>query len=173
MKLLRRNFLCMTASAIALPTLPNLASAFDYPTRPVHVVVGFPAGTTVDIIARLVCEPLSQRLGERFIVDDRPGAASNIATETVVTATPDGIRCSSPSHRMRSTLPSTKSYVSTSSAISPRSAGSAPIRLCWWCPPRCRSKPLSSLSRTLRPTPANSIWQRRELGPRLTSLANC
>ena len=90
MKLLRRNFLRMTASTVALPALPSLASALDYPTRPVHVVVGFPAGTTVDIVARLVCEPLSQRLGQRFIVDDRPGAASNIGTETVVTAAPDG-----------------------------------------------------------------------------------
>jgi len=90
MKLPRRNFLHVTASAVALQALPSLASALDYPTRPVHVVVGFPAGTTVDIIARLVCEPLSQRLGQRFIVDDRPGAASNIGTETVATAAPDG-----------------------------------------------------------------------------------
>jgi tripartite-type tricarboxylate transporter receptor subunit TctC len=90
MKLPRRNFLLMTASAVALSALPSLASAHDYPTRPVHVVVGFPAGTTVDIIARLVCEPLSQRLGQRFIVDDRPGAANNIATETVATAVADG-----------------------------------------------------------------------------------
>ena len=59
MKLPRRNFLRMTASAVALSALPGLASALDYPTRPVHVVVGFPTGTTVDIIARLVCEPLS------------------------------------------------------------------------------------------------------------------
>ena len=90
MALFRRNFLRMTASAVALPALSSLASAFDYPTHPVHVVAGFPAGTTVDIIARLVSEPLSQRLGQRFIVDDRPGAASNIATETVATASPDG-----------------------------------------------------------------------------------
>lgn len=90
MKLRRRNFLRMTASAVALSALPGLASALDYPTRPVHVVVGFPAGTTVDIIARLVCEPLSQRLGQRFIVDNRPGAANNIATETVATAVADG-----------------------------------------------------------------------------------
>ena len=90
MKLPRRNFLRMTASAVALSALPSLASALDYPTRPVHVVVGFPAGTTVDIIARLVCEPLSQRLGQRFIVDDRPGAANNIATQTVATAVADG-----------------------------------------------------------------------------------
>jgi tripartite-type tricarboxylate transporter receptor subunit TctC len=90
MKLRRRSFLRMTASAVALSALPGLASALDYPTRPVHVVVGFPAGTTVDIIARLVCEPLSQRLGQRFIVDDRPGAANNIATETVARAVADG-----------------------------------------------------------------------------------
>jgi tripartite-type tricarboxylate transporter receptor subunit TctC len=90
MALFRRHFLRMTASAVALPALSSLASALDYPTHPVHVVAGFPAGTTVDIIARLVSEPLSQRLGQRFIVDDRPGAASNIATETVATASPDG-----------------------------------------------------------------------------------
>ena len=90
MNLPRRNLLRMTASAVALSALPGLASTLDYPTRPVHVVVGFPAGTTVDIIARLVCEPLSQRLGQRFIVDDRPGAANNIATETVARAAADG-----------------------------------------------------------------------------------
>jgi tripartite-type tricarboxylate transporter receptor subunit TctC len=90
MRLPRRNFLHLAASAVALPALPSLASALDYPTRSVHVVVGFPAGTTVDIIARLVCEPLSQRLGQRFIVDNRPGAANNIATETVARAVADG-----------------------------------------------------------------------------------
>jgi tripartite-type tricarboxylate transporter receptor subunit TctC len=89
-KLPRRQFLHLAAGGVALATASRTASALDYPTRPVHVVVGFPAGTTVDIIARLVCEPLSQRLGQRFIVDDRPGAASNIATETVATAAPDG-----------------------------------------------------------------------------------
>jgi tripartite-type tricarboxylate transporter receptor subunit TctC len=90
MKLLRRNFLRLAASVAALPALPGLASVLDYPTRPVHVVVGFPAGITPDIIARLVCESLSQRLGQQFIVDNRPGAASNIGTETVATAAPDG-----------------------------------------------------------------------------------
>ena len=90
MKLPRRNFLRMAASAVALPALPRLASAIDYPTRPVHVVVGFPPGITPDIIARLVCESLSQRLGQQFIVDNRPGAASNIGTEMVATAAPDG-----------------------------------------------------------------------------------
>jgi tripartite-type tricarboxylate transporter receptor subunit TctC len=80
----------MAASALALPALPGLASALDYPTRPVHVVVGFPAGITPDIVARLVCESLAQRLGQQFIVDDRPGAAGNIGTEMVAKAVPDG-----------------------------------------------------------------------------------
>ncbi len=90
MRLPRRNFLCMAASAAALPALPSLASALDYPTHPVHVILGFPPGVTPDIIARLVCEPLSQRPGQRFIVDNHPGAAGNIGTEMVATASPDG-----------------------------------------------------------------------------------
>jgi tripartite-type tricarboxylate transporter receptor subunit TctC len=105
MRFPRRKFLHLAAGAAALPALPSLASALRYPTRPVHVVVGFPAGTTVDIIARLVCEPLSQRLGQRFIVDDRPGAASNIGTAL---QRQTAIRCSSPSQRTRSTPRSTE-----------------------------------------------------------------
>ena len=133
MNLPRRNLLRMTASAVALSALPGLASALDYPTRPVHVVVGFPAGTTLDIIARLVCEPLSQRLGQRFIVDDRPGAATNIATETVARAVADGYTllvasvASSPSQR----LPNARRFSGISSAMCPgrdfQSAGNGAI----------------------------------------------
>jgi tripartite-type tricarboxylate transporter receptor subunit TctC len=71
-------------------SLPRFASALDYPTRPVHLVVGFPAGLSPDILARLVGQPLSERLGQQFIVDNRPGAASNIGTEVVAHAAPDG-----------------------------------------------------------------------------------
>ncbi len=86
----RRVFLCLAGSAAALPALPRFASALDYPTRPVHLVVGFPAGLSPDILARLVGQPLSERLGQQFIVDNRPGAASNIGTEVAAHAAPDG-----------------------------------------------------------------------------------
>jgi tripartite-type tricarboxylate transporter receptor subunit TctC len=90
MKHSRRVFLAFAGSTVALPALPRLASALDYPTRPVHLVVGFPAGLSPDILARLVGQPLSERLGQQFIVDNRPGAASNIGTEVVAHAAPDG-----------------------------------------------------------------------------------
>ena len=90
MKRSRRVFLCLAGSAAALPALPRFASALDYPTRPVHLVVGFPAGLSPDILARLVGQPLSERFGQQFIVDNRPGAASNIGTEVVAHAAPDG-----------------------------------------------------------------------------------
>jgi tripartite-type tricarboxylate transporter receptor subunit TctC len=88
-KIARRNFLRIAAAA-TLPALPRLANAQAYPARPVHMVVGFPGGQAADIIARLVCQPLSERLGQQFVVDDRPGAGGNIGTEVVVRAAPDG-----------------------------------------------------------------------------------
>jgi tripartite-type tricarboxylate transporter receptor subunit TctC len=91
MRLPRREFLRVGAAAVALSALPRRhAWALDYPTRPVHIVVGFAAGANPDIIARLLAQPLSVRLGQQFIVDDRPGAASNIGTEIVAHALPDG-----------------------------------------------------------------------------------
>src|SRR6202161_1866063 len=86
----RRKVLQLAAGAAALTLAPRSASALDYPTRPVHIVVGFPPGLSPDIIARLVAQSVSERLGQQFIVDNRPGAASNIGTELVAHATPDG-----------------------------------------------------------------------------------
>jgi tripartite-type tricarboxylate transporter receptor subunit TctC len=86
----RRKVLQLAAGAAALTLAPRSASALDYPTRPVHIVVGYPPGLSPDIIARLVGQALSERLGQQFIVDNRPGAASNIGTEVVAHATPDG-----------------------------------------------------------------------------------
>jgi len=90
MKPARRKFLRLAASAAVVPALPRMAWALDYPTRPVHIMVGFSAGGPTDILARLIADWLSQRLGQAFVVEDRPGAATNIATEAVAHAAPDG-----------------------------------------------------------------------------------
>ena len=90
MKLPRRNFLHLAAGAAALPAVSRIASAQAYPTRPVRIIVGFAPSGATDIMARLIGQWLSERLGQQFIVENRPGAASNIATEAVVNAPPDG-----------------------------------------------------------------------------------
>jgi tripartite-type tricarboxylate transporter receptor subunit TctC len=86
----RRKFLHLATGAAALPVIPPIARAQAYPTRPVRLIVGFPAGGQIDIIARLIAQWLSERLGQQFFVDNRPGAASNIAAEAAVRAPPDG-----------------------------------------------------------------------------------
>jgi tripartite-type tricarboxylate transporter receptor subunit TctC len=90
MKLPRRRFLHLAASAAALPAWPHAAAALDYPTRPVRMIVDLPAGLAPDVIARVVADPLAQRLGQSVVVENRPGAAGNIGTEYVVRADPDG-----------------------------------------------------------------------------------
>jgi len=90
MKLLRRKFLYLTAGAAAFPVATRIASAESYPSRPVHIIVGFPPGGATDINARLIGQWLSERLGQPFIIENRPGAGSNIGTELVVHAVPDG-----------------------------------------------------------------------------------
>jgi tripartite-type tricarboxylate transporter receptor subunit TctC len=90
MKLARRQWLQGVAAAAALPTLSRLARAQSYPTRPVHLIEGFGAGGAPDIVARLIGQWLSERLGQSFVIENRSGASSSIATESVVRAPPDG-----------------------------------------------------------------------------------
>ena len=90
MKILRRQLLRLAAGAVGLPAISRIALALDYPTRPVHVIVGYPPGSGPDLEARLIGQWLSERLGQPFIIENRPGAASNIATEAVVRAPTDG-----------------------------------------------------------------------------------
>jgi tripartite-type tricarboxylate transporter receptor subunit TctC len=90
MKFHRRQFLGLAGAALAAPALPRLASADDYPARPVRIVAGFAAGGGVDITARLIGQWLNERLGQSFVTENRPGAGGNIGTEAVVNAAADG-----------------------------------------------------------------------------------
>jgi len=90
MKFSRRIFFQLAAAAAGLPSLPDWASAEVYPSRPVHVIVDIPAGLAPDILARLVADPLSRRLGQDFFVEDKPGAGGNVGAEFVIRAAPDG-----------------------------------------------------------------------------------
>src|SRR6516165_4639636 len=89
MKLPRRRFLHLAACAVTLPAGSRVARSQNYPARPVRIIVGFSAGGTTDIIARLIAQGLSERLGQQFIIENRPGASANLATEAVVRAPPD------------------------------------------------------------------------------------
>ena len=90
MRFPRRQFMQFAAGAAASLTVSRIALAQSYPSRPVRIIVGFPAGGTTDIAARLVAHALTERLGQQFIVENRAGAATNIATEAVVRSPPDG-----------------------------------------------------------------------------------
>ena len=98
MKFPRRRFLHLATGAAALPVVSRIAWAQTYPSRPVRIIVPFPAGQATDSIARLMSQSLSERLGQAFVVENRTGAGGNIGTEAVVRAPPDGytlLLCSS------------------------------------------------------------------------------
>jgi tripartite-type tricarboxylate transporter receptor subunit TctC len=106
MKLPRRQFLYLATGAAALPSFSRLTWAQSYPSRPVRFIVGFAPATGADVLARLIGQWLSERLGQQFVVDNRPGAGTNIATEAVVRAAPDGytLLAVSPANAINATL---------------------------------------------------------------------
>src|SRR5688500_2447394 len=101
----RREFIMLVGAAAAWP-LAARARTRTYPSRPVHIVVGYAAGGSNDIVARLIGQSLSERLGQPFIIENRPGAGTNIATEAVVTAAPDGytLLMANPANAVNATL---------------------------------------------------------------------
>jgi tripartite-type tricarboxylate transporter receptor subunit TctC len=90
MKLPRRRFLHLAAAAAALPTFSRIARALDYPARPVRLLVGWPPGGAADVVGRLTGQLLSERLGQQFVIENRPGAGGNLAVEAALKAAPDG-----------------------------------------------------------------------------------
>jgi tripartite-type tricarboxylate transporter receptor subunit TctC len=102
----RRKFLNLAAGAIALPAVSRIAWAQAYPTRPLRIIAGFPAGSTTDIVSRLIGQWLQERLGQACIIENRPGAGGNIATEAAVRAPPDGytLLLVSSSHAINATV---------------------------------------------------------------------
>ncbi len=93
MRLVRRQFLNLAVGVSALPALSRLAWADTYPSRPVRIIVGFPPGAATDIVGRLIAQSLSERLGQQFFVDNRPGAGSNLAASIVAKSPPMATRC--------------------------------------------------------------------------------
>jgi tripartite-type tricarboxylate transporter receptor subunit TctC len=106
MKLPRRQILHLAASAAALPAVSRFSWAQAYPSRPVRLIVGLAAGSSLDILARLMGQWLSERLGQQFVIENRPGAGTNVATEAVVRSTPDGytLLAVSPANAINATL---------------------------------------------------------------------
>src|SRR5215813_3509878 len=90
MKLPRRNFLHLAAGAASLPAMSRFACAQAYPTRPLRWIVGFPPGGGADTVARIMGAWLSERLGQQVVIENRPGASTNIATQAVINSAPDG-----------------------------------------------------------------------------------
>jgi tripartite-type tricarboxylate transporter receptor subunit TctC len=90
MKLPRRTFLHLAAGAAALPAMARVARAQAYPMRPVRIIVGWPPGGAVDVVGRLTGQLLSERLGQQFVIENRPGAGGNLAVEAALKAAPDG-----------------------------------------------------------------------------------
>src|SRR5262249_61315582 len=128
----RRNFLHLAAGAAALSAASRVAWAQAYPSRPVRIIVAFSSSGVSDITARLIGQWLSERLGQQFVIDNRPGSGGNIGTEAVVRAPAEATRYSWSARGTRSTRRSTTSSISISFATSRRSRAWSETPTSWW-----------------------------------------
>ena len=161
MKLRRRQFLQLAATAAALPAVSRIARADTYPNRPVRIVVGFPPGSATDIDMRLIAAPLGQKLGQEVIVDNKPGAGSNLAAEIVSRAAPDGytLLAMTVTNAVNATLYQNLSFDIRKDIAPVISTFSArPTR--WWSIRRSRPRRLPNSSPMPRPIRARSTTPR-------------
>jgi tripartite-type tricarboxylate transporter receptor subunit TctC len=161
MSISRRPLLLAAAAGLLLPTLPRRAAALDYPTRPVRMVVGFPAGGSADIVARIVAQALTERLGQTFIVDNKPGAGSNLGTESVARSNPDGytLMADSVSNAINPSLYRNLNYDQIKDLVPVASIDVVPN--------------VMDVNPTPRPIPARSPWGRAASAHHRTSPASC
>src|SRR5262249_38789114 len=160
----RRQFLHLAAGAAALPAMSRVARAQAYPTRPVRIIVGYPPGGTADVVARLIGQQLSERLGQPFVVENRPGAGTNIATETVVKSAPDGytLLVVDASPAINTTLYHNLSFFF--SATSRQLLALLASRFSWWSIQRFQRRQFPSSLLTPKPIPARSTWRQMAMG---------
>jgi len=173
MKLPRRQFLHLVAGATALPVVSRVACAQAYPSRPVRIIVGQAAGSGSDIATRLLGQRLSERLGQPFVVENRPGAGGNIATETVVRAAPDGstLLLVTAANAVNATLYDKLSFVFLRD-IAPV-AGIFRVPQVMEVNPSFPAKPSRNSLFLLRPIQARSTWPRPASDRRTMSPVNC
>ena len=138
-KFQRRQFLQLAAGAAALPLTSGIASAQAYPSRPVRLVIGYTPGGSADLTARLMGQWLSEKLGQSFVIENRPGGGTNIATEQALRATPDGytLLLVAPANAINATLYDKLPFDFIKERS--RSPASFAFPMSWWCIPRCRS----------------------------------
>ena len=160
MKLPRRRFLHLAVGAAALPAVSRIARAQTYPARPVRIIVGYPPGGATDAVARLIAQQLSERLGQQFIVDNRPGAGSNIAAEEVVKSQPDGytLLLIFSANAINATLYDKLSFNFIRDIAPVASVVRSPLVM--EVIHQCRQRPFPSSSPMPRPIRARSTWHR-------------
>ena len=169
----RRQVLHLAAGAAALPAVSRFAWAQAYPSRPVRLIVGFPAGGPTDITARVMAQWLSELLGQQVVVDNRAGAGSNIAAEGVVNAPPDGytLLLVGATNAINATLYEKLNF-NFIRDIAPV-CGIIRVPLIMEVHPSVPTKTVAEFIAMPKPTPARSTWGRAGLGPRSTSPASC